>query len=353
MRTVLIIGAGATRSEAHFKRFPLKRLPPLDTDFFQICKYHKVKENLETLKRYIHKEYMIDITKAPIPRMEEIFGLVYSDTRLKPPPSGAKEAYTALCRIYNRVLLETTNSLNPTSRGPLIKLIKSIMSKGRCCIITFNHDIVIEKALTFINKDNPIWFPDNGYFRKFEMFTLPIERGTTDVFQLSNGIESRISILKLHGSLNWYTLTGSQNLIPSTMTISSHIKCTRSISIHPEMTFTRPSRPGRRKWFTWPVIVPPVYEKGPFITETLASIWNAAYKEIEAAEQIIVFGYSFPQADQQGRSFFRRAIASNNVLKKIVIINTDITAAVVAKEIFLPPILITTEDVFSYIDANM
>jgi hypothetical protein len=152
MRTVLIIGAGATRAEAKVKRCPLKRLPPLDTDFFQLCKYHKVKDNLEALKRYIKKEYLIDITKPPHPRMEEIFGLVYSDTRLKPVPANAREAYVALCRMYNRVILETTNPLNPSKNGPLIKLIKSVLSKGSCCIIIFNHDILIEKALSNIDK---------------------------------------------------------------------------------------------------------------------------------------------------------------------------------------------------------
>jgi hypothetical protein len=181
------------------------------------------------------------------------------------------------------------------------------------------------------------------------MYTLP--KGKTDnIFQLAKGVNSKVKILNLHGSLNWYTLTRSPNLIPSTMTHSSRIKCTRNIAIHPEMTFSGIKHLGRTKWYTWPVIVPPVFEKGPFITERLSPIWNNAFEEIGAADQIIVFGYSFPQADQQGRSFFKRAIASNLGLKRIIVINPDINAAVVANDIFSPQILVSTNDVISYIN---
>ena len=178
--------------------------------------------------------------------MEEIFGMVYTDTRLKPPPSGAKEAYVALCRIYNRVILPTTNYLIPKKRSPLVRLIKYIIDKSRCCIITFNHDIMIEKALISINK-SLIWFPDTGYVIPFEMYTSPTPKDkSVDLFSLANGVDSKINVLKLHGSLNWYTRTRNSNLIPSTMTSSTHIKCTRRISIHPEMTYTSSSASGEK-----------------------------------------------------------------------------------------------------------
>jgi hypothetical protein len=119
------------------------------------------------------------------------------------------------------------------------------------------------------------------------------------------------------------------------------------------MTFIKGKGSGRKRWYTWPVIVPPVFEKGPFITETLSPIWNTAYKEIKAAGQIIVFGYSFPQADQQGRSFFRRAIATNQEIKRLIVINPDVNAAVVANEIFSPPMLLATKDVTSYVNSDM
>ena len=90
MNTVLIIGAGATRAEACTKQCSKMHLPPLDTDFFELCKYHKVKDNAEILRSYIRRQYSVDIVKSPYPRMEEIFGMVFSDTRMKPPPHNSK-----------------------------------------------------------------------------------------------------------------------------------------------------------------------------------------------------------------------------------------------------------------------
>ena len=321
----------------------------MDTDFFQLCKYHKVKENIEILGRYIQREYSIDILKSPYPRMEEIFGTVYSDTRLKPPSIRAREAYTALCRVYKRVLLETTNPLSPTPRGPLAKLIRFVSDRGESSIITFNQDLLIEKALISIDKRNPIWFPDTGYTTDFSIYTVP-PSDKVPRLDLSEGIDSKIKIMKLHGSLNWYTLTRSETQIPSTMPKSTSVKCSRNISIPPELTYVSRGR-GRTNWYTWPVIVPPVFEKGAFLNETLSPIWNAAKNEVETANEILVFGYSFPQSDQQARSFFRRARASNEKLRKLVVINPDTNAAVVANEIFSPPVLISTRDVKSYVKA--
>jgi hypothetical protein len=116
------------------------------------------------------------------------------------------------------------------------------------------------------------------------------------------------------------------------------------------LTFVRSGKgTGRKNWHTWPVIVPPVYEKGPFITENLSPIWNAAHNAIRKTDKIIVFGYSFPQADQQSRSFFRRARVRNTNLKELVVINTDPSAALVANDIFTPPVLVTTSNVNSYV----
>jgi len=348
MKSAIIIGAGSTRAEACTKRCPRMDLPPLDTDFFQLCNYHKVKDNLDILGKYIKRHYSIELTKQPYPRMEEIFGLVYSDTRMKPPPSGSKQAYIALLGIYKRVILQTTNNLSPTNRGPLAQLIRYTLEKGTCGIITFNQDILIEKVLVGLNRKSSLWFPNDGYMRDFN-FTYPSNK-KLEMFKTGDkSSSSEIKLMKLHGSLNWYTLTTSKDKIPSTMTNSKQIKCTANMKIPPEFTYV--SNAGyRKKWSTWPVIIPPVYEKGGFITDTISPIWNSAQDLIKSADQIIVYGYSFPQADQQSKSFFRRARVNNDGLKRLVVINPDTNAAIVANEIFTPPVLITTKNVKTYVN---
>lgn len=352
MRTVLIVGAGATRAEAETKQLSKGRLPPLDTDFFELCRFHKVTENLEALRQYVNREYQIDITQSPHPRMEEIFGLVYGDTRMTPPPPGARDAFVALCRVYQRVILDTTNRLEPSNRGPVARLVRFLVKTGTCTIITFNQDVVAEKALVRVNRRHPIWYPDTGYTIPFSTYTSPTGGGG-DLFDLANGSPSLVSVLKMHGSLNWYTTTPSLRQIPSTMPKTKIIKCTRSRSIPPDLTYLRRGKWGRKRWYTWPVIVPPVFEKGAFLTATLSPIWQSARKAIETAEQIVVFGYSFPQSDQQGRMFFRRARANNKVLKRVVVINTVPNAAIVANEIFGPATLVWSDEIRPLVEGDV
>jgi hypothetical protein len=162
MKTVVIIGAGATRAEALTKGRSVKMSPPLDTDFFQRCKSYKVQEHFQTLRRYLYKEYLIDLWRTPGPRMEEIFARVYSDTLLPAGRSRAREVFEALCRMYMRVILESTNDIQPTIWGPLGKLLRAILSSCECDIITFNQDIVTEKALCAVARSGIKWYPDDG-----------------------------------------------------------------------------------------------------------------------------------------------------------------------------------------------
>jgi hypothetical protein len=295
-------------------------------------------------------EYHIDLRGDQLPRMEEVFGLVYADTRLTPVPAGALDAYHALCRIYNRVILDTTNALPPSNRGPLARLIRYGCQAGDCAIITFNQDILIEKALTELHRAGCRWFPDNGYVVKFSTYTSA--KDSKDIFPMGGAQTSTIPLMKLHGSLNWYITTKSANKVPSRMPKTSTIKCTRNRAVSPQMTYTTNATRGRTTWYTWPVIVPPVYEKGPFVAATLSPIWQEARAHLQNAEQIVVYGYSFPVADQQGRSFFRRARAGNTVLKRLIVINTDPGAVLAAKDIFAPPYVVATATVAAFVDME-
>jgi hypothetical protein len=84
-------------------------------------------------------------------RMEEVFNYLYSDVHGSLPSPEALEAYWLLLRIYADALAKTTNTLEGMSRfgvGALLRLLlPSPSTKRSLTFVTFNHDLVIEKAI--------------------------------------------------------------------------------------------------------------------------------------------------------------------------------------------------------------
>lgn len=140
---VLIVGAGASRAEAIANNISNDDLPPLDNDFFDIAEGHATNHHLERVKRYLNNNYSIDIANGFKARMEESFGLIYSDTMIDPMPKGAKLAFSALCRIYAKVIANTTNGIDIKNDGPLATLIKRLLQINELVIITFNQDLIV------------------------------------------------------------------------------------------------------------------------------------------------------------------------------------------------------------------
>jgi hypothetical protein len=292
------------------------------------------------LDKYVRETFKLDVFTHPRPRMEEVFGLVYASTLVQPVPAGANAAFTALCRIYTTVIAKTTNWIQPNRRGALCRLIYRCRDDGATTIITFNQDIVIEKSLNVLTDaaGPTTWHPDTGYARAFSKFTARKGSSPHDLFTLSAGDTSTIEVLKPHGSLNWYANTRSKNRVLSQLRPDQKIRCTRRIKLDTEMTYMQKtsSGRGRQRWYTWPIIVPPIMEKGTFLTNALAGIWSRSFERICSAERIIVYGYSFPDADAQSRSFFIRSGARRATSPYLVTINPDIASAQRAHQIFRP-----------------
>ena len=282
MKTVVIIGAGASRAEAISGGGNRKQRPPLDTDFFSISGLHGLDAHREIVADFVRDHFRIELFVHPRPRMEEIFGLVYTSTAGALSPKGSKEVFSSLCRIYSTVIANTTNWLSPSRKGPLCRLLHGTVVDGPTTVITFNQDILVEKALRVLNaKDSPVsWFPDTGYSVKFSEFSTPAGKtGTGSMFYLSAlGLKSRPVVLKPHGSLNWYAKTPRADRAPAQLRKNQPIHCTRRLTLATNMTYTQEtdSGLGRKTWYTWPIIVPPIFEKGSFLGEALEDVWIAA-----------------------------------------------------------------------------
>lgn len=352
MSNVLIVGAGASRAEAISLGLTGTTLPPLDTDFFHLAGAHAFPNHLDRVKTYLKDNYSIDLHDGDSVRMEEAFGLVFSDTLTEPMPKGSKLAFSALCRIYNRVIASTTNNMKVLPIGPLATLISNISKAGPLTIVTFNQDLIVEKAMNALGKvnNNIMWYPDNGYDMNFANVTSP-SNSTMNLFDISNGKMTSVKILKMHGSLNWYARTTDKEKVPSKLASSLSIHCTRRVNLSPDMTYTSDLKIGRKTWYTWPIIVPPIFEKGSFIGKALSGVWNSCFEAIGNAKHIYVYGYSFPNSDQQSEVFFKRATISKAISRTVSVINTDFASAKRANEILKPSAMITSTTVKKYFSS--
>jgi|GEM_PF-896531 len=324
METLVIVGAGATLAEALPSRPPRINRPPLDTTFFELCRIAKLPG------RRIIKQYMLDYGIDPfscLHRMEEVFNYIYSDAFSKNSPIGCLSAYWALLRMYAMAIARTTNRINGTGRygiGALLRCIWKSDPNGKITIITFNQDLLIEKALDAMALSSTFskipWNLELTYDISFVNFgELP---GKHERFCRINN--DSIKILKLHGSLNWvYAVRSGADPSNSIRSPSKRLHCINNKDILDSLRY----RPKKRWTDLVPLIVPPIYEKASRYQQAIGPLWHKASLAIERAERVVVFGYSFPETDFASRSLFRRSFHRNNQLTEISVIDLDHNAA--------------------------
>lgn len=157
-------------------------------------------------------------------------------------------------------------------------------------VITFNYDVGLDHALNYI--------------------------GAPALYHLPKQEPKRgISVLKLHGSLNWGWCEKCKAVIPWELAafplpLAMDFNDDDSIPLDigtklASGTFTHcgdaPVRPE-------PVIIPPTWNKTQYHSQ-LSDVWRQAARELSEAKRIFVCGYSLPETD----SFFRYLFALGSV----------------------------------------
>ncbi len=79
----------------------------------------------------------------------------------------------------------------------------------------------------------------------------------------------------------------------------------------------------QRKYFSFPIIIPPVIHKSEIFHGRLGVVWEEAQKRLEQAAEIIAFGYSFPASDFESANLFKRAMKANQNELTLSIIDPD------------------------------
>ncbi len=342
MTTCLILGAGATLANAlhfHGERM-IAQNPPLDYTFFD--KISALGITIPTELRAYAAGNGTDPFKLkqgqPGLRMEEFFKDLFSDFQGASRGGRTALAYEQLIDVYIRVLRMTTDWMAEEGRrgGPIGRLIAAAPGNEDLTVMTFNQDLVIENEIVKRARLQPRWCIEQGYgsmSARLEQSSVVggATRGLFPAHGTSCDHSTPITVLKLHGSLNWYVRMSGRH--PSRAVLSGsgttpQLHCTRRREVPHQLRFTRTgARSGRTRWYTWPVVVPPVHGKEVLIRNFVPEVWADAEAALRDAERIVFVGYSLPMLDVNAERLFKRSIAANTTADWIDVVNPSPDAA--------------------------
>ena len=326
-RIVVVVGAGATRAEYMARRSSISKAPPLDADFFKLVQRLSanpqatdVRSAYNRLRKYVGRSVVNE-------SMESIFNEVYLDLLAKRNVKLANGAMIDLIELFRFSLAMTTDDLDCVRKSPTFDLLhqlrKSVRHSEDLSIVSFNQDLVVEKALDRMRRLGAVeWQLPGCYFAKFENLTAP--EGNTGKFE-TDGSDSELRLLKLHGSLNWYRQTPSKKP-GSVRSENARVYCSSRKRVgRTPWTFTKSvAHSNRTKWYTWPVVVPPIFDKHQWLSGFLKPIWERAETALRDSTLVIFWGYSFPPADYLAVDLFRKTLRMDDQAKRrIVVINPD------------------------------
>jgi len=331
-RVVLLVGAGSTVADAG--SLPVKRRPPLDKGFFRSAVSAREdvasQNSIRTIQRYVKRHYGSDLLDPDTDSLEDVLARVYTDVYHHSLKDEAAHAFRTLVFLFNRRLALTTNAIEPNRRSRLYRIICKQLRDGvqpeDIAIVTFNYDLQIEQTLAALQsterwkRQGPLFaFPGSyGLDIPAENVSRPPEGA--DRFEVEAALEAKVAILKLHGSLNWYSVHHSTR--PS---VKAMLRPTRRLwvtprrTIHPQMTLSL----GRTE-YTLPLVVPPVIHKASILHERLKPLWGQAEGLLANADHVIIFGYSCPATDYESANLIERSMRGRSARLTIVDPNPDV-----------------------------
>jgi len=326
-RVVVILGAGATLADG--LRKPQKRQPPLDRGFFSnVVPTHG--SELAPVIRYMRQHYGAELRDPGRDSLEGVMAVLYTDVFGGELEEEAYAALRVLIRVFLRRLASTTNDIPMTSKCLLYRVIVGLLSAGfapaNITVVTFNQDIQVEKALDAIQRTKrgtrQTIFSFPGCYRLPKPLSLTSPMGSGEPTFDADGEGGGIAVLKLHGSLNWYSVHNSSNPTRARLFDSNRkIGLTTRKSIDPSMTLR--VKPGSRRKFTFPIVIPPVVHKSGILHQDLKPVWGLAEDRLASADRLIIFGYSCPTNDWESANLVCRALRQNRRLREFSVINPD------------------------------
>jgi hypothetical protein len=311
----MLLGAGATVSDVASR--PWTARPPLDRRFFALSRRAGRYAQVQRIASYMRSTYDVDILNPLEDSLEQVMGRLYTDLLNSNLENSARPAFMPLLRLFNERLAYTTNNIAATQQRFVYRILSYYLSSGTApgdiTILTFNQDLQAEKILELLaskakwrrHADEIFNFPGcYGLTIPAERVTEPTSSSPGELFADSPPVANSIRVLKLHGSLNWYSTHNSRS--PSTSAMfnpSRALRVTRRRAIYTDMTISGPSRTRH----TFPLVIPPVTHKSAVLHDAIKPVWTEAEDRLKEADHLVIFGYSCPALDFESSNMLRRS----------------------------------------------
>jgi SIR2-like domain len=210
--------------------------------------------------------------------------------------------------IFETIQLETTPAFVSRSKNPdgttdrQRNLYDMLIDYGlnisdRNSFITFNYDLLLDKAVS-IN--------DRGLLGDYAVPFVSVSHFDPYGRILRNGrLPGDVDILKLHGSLNWAVCTEC-----NAPHLAYYYKYRRLPQAHCSICHA----------LLAPVLVSPSYRKDLGKYSFLANVWQKAEEMIGQADEIVIIGYSFPEADMEAKWLFKKALIGRGNHPRLLLI---------------------------------
>ncbi len=280
-RRVFVTGAGFTRAFA-------ANAPLLVDDFGNDELVEKVRglpkaSQLLESERSRHSNGFIDLERL-MTRLDALMPYDYSH-----------KAVDEIDFLYAELKRSFLSRLSHARSGPVAAddiraFAQHCAASGGTCI-TFNYDDFLDEALSKSAPWNPDW--GYGFFCRSSLAAVSAIDGDRMV--------SRMLLLKLHGSVNWWARLGYGEPYPlAAITHHQSWGDQRASYLHPHVA---------RHLEPEPLIVPPVLTKSGLAAQpVLRLVWTRAFDRLAAADGVTFVGYSFPPTDAAARVLFSEAL---------------------------------------------
>ncbi len=243
------------------------------------------KDNLEQLLTYL-------ITPLPFKTREDILR--------------DEASYLEKINKISKFFIELLKTKEIDKNNKYILNLSQYINDNKCTCITLNYDLLLEEILFLTHKIDsydvfykiPIKQIDERKNTKSNNYGFNFYQGD---FNINNNF---VEIIKLHGSINWYCDQAySNSQIYSFMEKVDRYKDELFVDLKP-------------------LIIPPILDKtNNYNHILLRSLWKKAFKAIQKAKNIYIYGFSFPITDLSVVYLFKSAL-QNKQDYKIYVINT-------------------------------